>query len=100
MVMDGLTCDVRMLAVREIDPLDRPELREDLKCAEDRRPADTESSRPGFLDEFGGCEVALVLLDEARDRSPRLRQAVAGAIESGDDGRALHVANRTTMAGS
>jgi hypothetical protein len=44
-VVEWLAHDVRMLAARQVDPLDRVELDEHIEGAEDRRAAEPEPAR-------------------------------------------------------
>ena len=46
-VVGRLAADVGVLAARQVDALDRAEIREDLERPEDRRPADAEVPGPG-----------------------------------------------------
>ncbi len=47
----GVAVDVRMLAGRQVEPLDGAQTSQHLQRPEDGRPADAEASLPGGLDE-------------------------------------------------
>ena len=77
--------DVGMVAGRAVDPLDDPELEEQLDRSEHRRPADTGSPRLGVGHEIGGREVTLSGIDEFCDSAARFGESVAAGIECSED---------------
>jgi hypothetical protein len=64
MVMERLTDHVRMLAARQVDPLDRIELDEDVERAEDGCAAKPQAPGTSVGDQIGRREVAVVFRDE------------------------------------
>jgi hypothetical protein len=88
MMLLGLTGDVRMLAVGQVEPFERAELSEEIQVPEERGAAQAEALSTGVAEEFGSGEVATPRTDEVRDGTARPRQAVAGVHNSSND--ALH----------
>ena len=70
--------NVGVLAGREVQPLDDPELGQQFERPEERRPADAEAAVTNEALEIGRREVTRLLRDQIRDGTPRLGQAVAG----------------------
>lgn len=86
-VMVGwLAADVRVLAGRQVEPLDDAQLEEQVERPKDRRPTDREVTLPCIGGEVGRGEVALAAGDQLRNGTPRLGQPMAGTIERVDDG--------------
>lgn len=84
-VMGRGTPDVGVLPARQVDPLDDPDLGEDVQRAEDGRASDAETTRACLGDEVRGRKVAGLVGDELRDGAARLGQAVTGAVQGGQE---------------
>jgi protein-disulfide isomerase len=87
MVEVRLACDVGMLAGRQVDSLNDPEIHEQVQRAEDRRPPDARLANPRVGQKGRRREVALAALEHRRDGSPRLGQALPGLIEDPEGAR-------------
>src|SRR5829696_3517299 len=85
MVVSTSTRDVRVLAVRKIEPLQHAELEHHLERSEQRRATDVEASGARRAGELGRGEVAPVRHDQVGERAPGRREAVAGVVEGPDD---------------
>lgn len=81
MMVGRLACDVRVIARRQVDPLDRPDAFEGLERPEDRRPSDRRPAPHPIVNEIGGREMALAAGDEVGDRASRAGQAISGPIQ-------------------
>jgi hypothetical protein len=66
-VMTGLTDDVGVGAVWQVDPLDEPELLEDLEGAEHRRPSNPEAAPLRLANELKRREVLVAIGEELGD---------------------------------
>ena len=80
-VMDRGAPDVGVLAGRQVEALDDPELGQDLEGAEDRRAADPEAAVPGLTHQVGRGEMPGPVRDELCQRPARCGQSITGAIE-------------------
>lgn len=80
-MMSWRTWDVRMLAVRQIQPLDDAELDEQLERPEQGGTADREAPVAGCGGQVGGGEMTIVCRDQVRQRKPRRGQAVTRVIQ-------------------
>ena len=80
-VMRGLAADVGVLAVRQVETFDGADPFEQVEGAEDGGPPDGGTGGLRGGDQLGGREMAVLLGDQRGQRAPRLRHAVAGAVE-------------------
>jgi hypothetical protein len=76
-----IAADVGMVAVRQIQPLDRLEIGEDLQGPEDGRASGPEASPPGIGNQVGRVKGPIAAEDEVDDRSPGVGHAISRAIE-------------------
>lgn len=90
-VMDGLARDIRVIAARQVDTLDRPQFGQDVERPEDGGATDAQATRVRVGDKVGRGEVAIASSDQAHDRTPRGGDAVAGPVQGCVDGRCVHV---------
>ena len=84
-VMRGLAADVGVLAVRQVETFDGADAFEQVERAEDGGPPDGGTGCLRGGDQLGGREMAVLLGDQRGQRAPRLRHAVAGAVEGSHD---------------
>ena len=85
MVVHRLALDVGMVAVGQVDPLDRVQLGEQLERPEDRGPAHVQPALAGIVDKVGSREVAVSAGDQAGHHAARLGQPVARPVKHADD---------------
>ena len=81
MVVSRLAGHVGVLAGRQVEPFDQPELLEQVERPEDRRPSDPQPAGARVGDEIGGGEVAAALGDELGHRAARRRHPVPGIVQ-------------------
>lgn len=81
-VMTGLTDDVGMGTVWQVDPLDQAELLEDLEGAEHGRSSHPKPAPLRLADQVEGGEVLVALGEHLGDRATRRRYEVTRPIES------------------
>ena len=84
-VVRGLARHESVLTARQIEPLDEPELRQDLERPEHGGATHAEPSSAGRGHEVVGREVPSLLRDELGESPAWLGQPVAGLIERADD---------------
>jgi hypothetical protein len=84
-VMGRFTCHVCVLATREIDPLYRMHLGEQIEGPEDRRPTDPESTPSRVGHEIRSREMRRPSRDQLRDGAPGIGRSIAGVVEGGAD---------------
>ena len=89
MVVNRLALDVGMVAAREVNPLNRIELGEQLECPEDRSAPDVETPFPGIVDEVCCCEMTASIGDQPGHDPARLGESVAGSIQHIHDRRVV-----------
>jgi hypothetical protein len=95
-MMRSFAGDEGVLARGQVDPLDHPELGQDVESPEDRGPAESEVAPTRRIEQVIRCEVALPARDETRQRAPWRGEAVAGTLERTDDGRSVDHASEPT----
>lgn len=93
-VMDGVAGDVRVVAARQVDPLDRSQLGQDVERPEDGGASDAEATVVCVVDEVGRREMAVPARDQVHDRTAGGRRSIAGATEGRVDRGAGHVHGR------
>jgi hypothetical protein len=76
-----VAADVRVIAVRQVQPLDRLEIGEDLQGPEDGRASGSEAPTPGIGNQVGRVKRAIAAEDEIDDCPPRVGHAISRAIE-------------------
>ena len=84
-VMPRLAGDERVLAGRQIQPLDGTELGEELERAEDRGAVHPKVAAARFVEQRLGREMALLLRDQLREGATRRGPAVPGSLQEFDD---------------
>jgi hypothetical protein len=89
MMVVGVAADVRVLTAREIDPLDRPKLGQDVERPEDGRASDPETPRARLGHEARRREVAWLIGDQLSDCPARFSEAIAGSLERDQQGRVV-----------
>ena len=96
-VMDGFACHVGVLATRQVQPLDRSKVGQDIERPEDRGPSDAEPARARRIDEVGRGEMAFPTDDEVHDRASGGRGSIPGTTQRRVDGgrRPVHGRNDT-----
>ena len=85
MVVDRLARNIGVLPGRQVEPLDDPELGEQVERPEDGGPTDAKLAGLGVRDEVGGREVARALGDELGHRPPGRSHPVTGVVERGQE---------------
>jgi hypothetical protein len=90
-MMVGPAADhVRVVPRREVKPLDRAELLEDIEGPEDGCASDSHMLGARFADQVARREVPVVCGDQRGEASAGLGQPVAGSVEGGDDRCRVH----------
>lgn len=87
--MFGVAHDVCVGASREIKPLHDAQVREQIKGAEDRRPADVHPLATAAFQQIGGGEVTFGCRNEPGYQAPVWRWLVTCAFERLDDASGL-----------
>ena len=88
-VVDRLAGNVGVLTGRQIEPLDRTQIGEQVEGPEDRGSPDAEPLHPGVDHEIRRREVAGLVRDQPGHRPPWLGQAVTRTVEGVDQGRRI-----------
>ena len=96
-VAHRLARDVGVLPGREVDALDDTDVGQDVERPEDGRPADAQVASFRRIHEVGGDEVALAVGDQLREAPTGLRQAVAGALQRGQERGSVDHGRNATM---